>query len=163
MLVTDNSQTQTGKKWEATSRANMSKQRTTAPHNQNQNSAERKIQVVKSRTDQALRISCTPLVFWCYCLYFIVDCLNHSSTESIGWRSPMELLHGDTPDISMFRFEFWQPVEVYDNPAPFPKPKLIDARFIGIAWHHGDALTYKVWTEPDGDWSLNGQSVTTLT
>ena len=52
----------------------------------------------------------------------------------------------------MFRYEFWQPVEVYDNIDPFPTHKMIDARFIGIAWESGDAFTYRVWTEPEGDW-----------
>ena len=83
---------------------------------------------------------------------FIVDCLNHTVSARTNWRTLIELLHGDTPDISMFRFEFWQPVEVYDNVAPFPTHNMIDARFIGIAWESGDALTYRVWTEPTGDW-----------
>ena len=25
-------------------------------------------------------------------------------------------------------------------------------RFIGIAWDTGDLFTFKVWSEPDGDW-----------
>ena len=29
---------------------------------------------------------------------------------------------------------------------------MIDALFIGIAWESGDAFTYRVWTEPEGDW-----------
>ena len=37
MLLTDNSKTQTGKKWTATSRQNFTRQRHIAPHNQNQN------------------------------------------------------------------------------------------------------------------------------
>ena len=26
------------------------------------------------------------------------------------------------------------------------------ARFIRIAWESGDHFTFKVWSEPDGDW-----------
>ena len=152
VLLADNSKTQNGKKWTKTSRDYAIQQKNSVPHNQNQNSSERKIQEVKKKTVHALRTSCAPLVFWCYCLKFVVDCLNHTASARTGWRTPMELYSGDTPDISMFRFEFWQAVEVFDNPAPFPSPKMIDARFIGIAWDHGDPFTYRVWTEPNGDW-----------
>ncbi len=26
------------------------------------------------------------------------------------------------------------------------------ARFLGIAWDSGDEFTFKIWSEPDGDW-----------
>ena len=32
-------------------------------------------------------------------------------------------------------------------------------RFIGIAWETGDLFTFKVWSEPDGDWR-QGQEFT---
>ena len=51
-----------------------------------------------------------PLIFWCYCLQFVVNCMNHSSVKSLDWKTPMEKLHGKTPDISMFRFGLWAPV-----------------------------------------------------
>ena len=25
-------------------------------------------------------------------------------------------------------------------------------RFLGMAWYTGDMFTFKVWSEPDGDW-----------
>ena len=64
----------------------------------------------------------------------------------------MEILHGDTPDTSMFRFKFWEPVWYYENPAKWPNPRKLTGRWIGIAWNHGDHFTYKVWTTPDDDW-----------
>jgi hypothetical protein len=153
ILLTDNSQTQTGKKWTATSRANVTKQINSVPHNQNQNHAERKIQDVKKRVIMTLRYAKAPLVFWCYCLHFIVDCLNHSAHKGLEWRTPMEKLHGHTPDISMFRFAFWEPVWYYEPTAKFPKPNFLPGRFVGIAWDHGDALTYQIWTTPNNDWN----------
>eukprot|EP00957_Ditylum_brightwellii_P078615 5976852-Ditylum_brightwellii.AAC.1 len=50
MVVTDNSRTQTGKKWTAMSHQNITKQRTFVPHKQNQNKAERQIQDAKHKT-----------------------------------------------------------------------------------------------------------------
>jgi hypothetical protein len=62
MRLTDNSQSQTGKKWTKTSQENIKKQVQSAPHNQNQNQAERKIQDVKKRTILTLRYSSEILI-----------------------------------------------------------------------------------------------------
>lgn len=64
----------------------------------------------------------------------------------------MEKLTGNTPDISVFRFSFWQPVYYYEPTAKYPKPNFLPGRFVGIAWNHGDAFTYRVWTCPNGNW-----------
>jgi hypothetical protein len=64
ILLTDNSQTQTGKhRWTA-SRKNVSKQPIGALQ-QNQNHAERKIQDVKKRVILTLRYA-KALLFWCF-------------------------------------------------------------------------------------------------
>jgi hypothetical protein len=139
-LLTDNSQAQTGRKWTATSLANFTKQVDSLPHNH----AERKIQDVKKRVIMTLRYAKAPLVFWCYCLHFIVECFNHTAHKGRDWRTPMEKLHGHTPDISMFRFVFWEPVWYYEPTAKFPQPNFLPGRFVGIAWDHGGALTYQI-------------------
>ena len=64
----------------------------------------------------------------------------------------MEREYGITPDISMFRFGFWEAVWYYEPTAKYPQPNFLPARHIGIAWHHGDAFTYVVWTCPDNMW-----------
>ena len=93
-----------------------------------------------------------PLVFWCYCLLFVIDCLNFSAKKDIDWRTPYERMFGMTPDISMFRFGFSQPVWYYEPTAKFREPNFLPGRFVGIAWDHGDAFTYRIWTSPKGDW-----------
>ena len=150
VIVTDNSQTQTGQKWEATSRGIMTKQRTFAPHNQNQNKAERRIGDVKHKVVHVLQRAGAPLIFWCYCLIFVVDCLNHIAKKGLEWRTSQEVLNGDTPDISPFRFSFWQEIEYFEPTAKFPESRWCKGRFLGIAWHSGDDFTFKIWTEPDG-------------
>jgi hypothetical protein len=121
-------------------------------NNQNQNNAERKIQDVKRRTIMTLRYGKAPLVFWCFCMYFIVDCLNHSAQKELGYRTSIEKMFGHTPDISIFRFHFWEPVRYYKPTAKDPKSNFLPGRFVGIAWDHDDAFTYKIWTTPDDDW-----------
>jgi len=138
VLVTDNSRTQTGKKWETTSRAVMTKQRKFTAYNQNESKVERRIQDVKHKTVLVLQRSCDPLVFWCYGLIFVVDCLNHIAKEPLGWKTSSEVLNGDTPDISPFRFKFWEPIKFYVAKQPFPKSRWIQGRFLGIAWETGD-------------------------
>ncbi len=151
LIVTDNSQTQTGKKWEETSRKVMTKQRKFVPMNQNESKVERRIQDVKHKTTLVLQRSMAPLEFWCYGLIFVVDCLNHLAKKSLDWKTSSEVLNGETADISAFRFKFWQPVKFYD-PKGFPGSRWVMARFLGIAWDSGDAFTFKIWSEPDGDW-----------
>ena len=105
LIVTDNSKTQTGKKWEKTSRETMTKQRRFTPHNQNESKVERRIQDVKHKTTLVLQRSKAPVLFWCYALIF--DCLNHIAKKPLGWKTSTEVLNGDTVDISPFRFRFW--------------------------------------------------------
>ena len=155
LLLTDNAQTETGKKWTKTSRDNATRQVKTVPHNQNQNNVERKIQDVKRRTILTLvRYALAPLVFWCYCMYFIIDCLNHSAQKELEYRTAMEKMLGHTtPDISMFRFPFWCPVWYFEPTANYPKSNFLPCRMVRIAWDHGDAFSYKIWTTPDDDWT----------
>ena len=157
IIATDNSQTQTGSKWEATSRSIIIKQRKFAPHNQNQNKAERRIQDAKHKTVQVLENSGAALKFWCYALIYVIDCLNHLAKESLDWRTSFEILNGDTPDISAFRFSFWQAIDYFEPTAKFPDGRWQHGRFLGIAWDSGDAFTFRVWTEPDGSWLEGGE------
>ena len=150
-MFTDNSKAQKSKKWTEVLDYLYIKALWCAPHKQNQNKAERKIQDVKDRTVKTLYQSGAPLVFWCFCMKFVVDCLNHTAKQKLQWRTPMEVMHGTTPDISMFCFHFWEPVEYFEPTAKFPNYKWLSARFVGITWDQGDAFTYHVWTTPDGD------------
>ena len=156
LIVTDNSRTQTGKKWEKTSRDVMTKQRRFTPHNQNESKVERRIGDVKHKVVLVLQRAKAPLIFWCHALVFVVDCLNHLAKKPLGWKTSTEVLNGDTADISPFRFSFWQPIKFLDN-AQFPNSKWIMGRFLGIAWDTGDAFTFKVWSEPDGKWQAGSE------
>ena len=122
LLCTDNAKTQTGEMWTATSRKFQIQQRITVPHNQNQNHAERSIQEIKHNTMRVLYETNAPLEFWCYCLIFVVDCYNHTAKASINDRVPVQVLRGDTPDISAFRYHFWQEIDYFEPRAKSPLP-----------------------------------------
>jgi hypothetical protein len=146
LLLSDNAQSQTGRAWTTFSRKNHTKTATSAPHKQNQNQAERKIGDVKRRVCHTLFCSGAPLVFWCYCVQFVVACLNVTARRRLDWRTPTEALEGFTPDISRHQFHFWEPVWYYEPTVRFPDSPWKAGWFIGFADRCGDSFTYKVWT-----------------
>jgi hypothetical protein len=115
---------------------------------------EQKVQDVKKRVILTLHYGKVLLVFlWCYCLQFIIDCLNHLAHKQLEWRTPMEVPYGHTPgDISMFWFTFWEPIWYYEPTAKYPKPNFLPGRFVGIAWDHGNVFMYRVWMTPKNNW-----------
>jgi hypothetical protein len=64
----------------------------------------------------------------------------------------MEKMFGQTPDMSMFRFHFWKPIWYFKPTAKYPNSNFLPGRFVCIAWEHGNAFTYRIWTTPDNDW-----------
>jgi hypothetical protein len=88
-----------------------------------------------------------------------VDFSNYSASKQLDWRTPIEKLQGYTPDISAFRFPFWRPVWYYEPTAKFPAPNFLPGRMVGIAWEHGDALSYRIWTTPNDDWEKGRELV----
>ena len=69
-----------------------------------------------------------------------------SGIQKINWRTPTEKLTGETPDISVFRFHFWQEVEWYDTTAKNPHDGWTSGRFLGINDSAGDSMTYFIET-----------------
>jgi hypothetical protein len=60
-----------------------------------------------------------PENFWCYAVDCAVGQMNHMVVRSLGWKTPFEMLYGETPDISLFRFEFYEPMQYFDPFARF--------------------------------------------
>jgi hypothetical protein len=115
------------------------------PHHQHQNPAERRIQEVKKLSDQIMDKTGTPSKMWLLCLFYTVYLLNHLATDSLDWKTPIEVATGQKPDVSaLLPFRWWEPV-YYNAYSGFPsqsREKL--GRWVGIADHQGDALTYLI-------------------
>lgn len=88
-----------------------------------------------------------PRKFWCYCVAHTVDIMNHTASKRLQWKTPYEAHYGDTPDISVFRFEFWEPIYYHEPHAKFPTPNLLPGRFLGIARTTGDTFTFYIYTQ----------------
>ena len=118
----------------------------TEPYHSNQNLAERRGGVIKSWTTHLLTITGAPLDCWYFCIEYIVVLNSILVRKALGWRTAHELHWGDTPDISMFRFYFWQPVWYYNPNVPFPSPKMLKGRFLGFAQNVADSFCYLILT-----------------
>ena len=72
---------------------------------------------------------------------------HHLASRKLGWRTATERLTGNTPDISMFRFHFWEEIEYFNPITKQPEHGWLPGRFLGIAWDVGDHLTYFIETD----------------
>jgi hypothetical protein len=92
---------------------------------------------------------------WLLCLQWVADVMNVTAEKSLGGRPPLQVLTGQTQDISIFLlFLFWDVVYIerykdknYPNQIGSRKSSEIRGRFVGFAWNVGHALTFKVLTD----------------
>ena len=82
-----------------------------------------------------------------WCQRWCVHVRNHLASRKLGWKTATEKLTGNTPDISMFRFHFWEEIEYFNPASKQPEHGWLPGRFLGIAWDVGDHLTYFIETE----------------
>ena len=113
-------------------------------HYWNQNLAEHRGGDLKAAVMKCLHLSNAPLRYWCYCAEFVCFARQHLAQSGIGWRTPHEMLFGETSDISVFRFTFWEPIWYYDRNLKFPDAKMLPGHFLGIAYHTGNDFCYYV-------------------
>ena len=126
------------------------------PYYEHQNPAERRYQNVKHTANVVLDRTGAPAHTWLLCLLYVVFVLNCLSVESLGWKTPHQVLFGEMPDISeLFQFEFWEPVYFATGeqlsyasspsfPSATPEGK---GRFVGFSETVGDKFTYKILTD----------------
>ena len=85
-----------------------------------------------------------------WCQNWCCDVSNHLASRKLNWRTAKEKLTGETPNISVFRFHFWQEIEYFDHGVKQPSDGWLPGRFLGIAWDSGDSMTYYIETESSG-------------
>jgi hypothetical protein len=56
-------------------------------------------------------------------------------------------MHGETPDISVFRFQFFEPIYYHNSNAQFPQPNMLLGHFLGIARTTGVSFTFVIITD----------------
>ena len=113
-LKSDNAATETGFEWNNWCRKYCIKSTTTEPHSPRQNASERGIGDLGRMVKRVMKKFDAPLSRHGWCQLHCVRIRNHLASRKMSWRTPYELLTGDTPDISAFRFHFGEPVEYWE-------------------------------------------------
>ena len=144
-VVTDNAKSMTGSKWSNTNRYYCIGQGTSEPHHQNQNYSEGRGGNAKNKLIKLFHETPhAPIHYWCYGLEHIDHLSGYLANKSLNGRTPREALLGETPDISVFRFRWFQPVWYYSPDTSFPEDKMIPGFFLGVAPSVGDGFSYKL-------------------
>ena len=118
------------------------------PHCQNQNPAERRYQDVKRMANTLLDRTGAPSNCWLLALQYACFVFNHTAVPSLNWLTPLQVLNGSTPDISvLLRFQFYEPVYYKTEEPSFPSdsPEAL-GYMVGISENVGHAMTYKILT-----------------
>jgi hypothetical protein len=119
------------------------------PYHGNQNLAENRYATIKTTTNRVLNLSDDPADTWLLALMYVCLLLNHLASSALGWKTPIQALTGQTPDISKFlHFSFYEPVyyHLYYNTYPSASNKE-QGWWVGVATHVGDELAYKILTQ----------------
>ena len=149
LLRRDNSKMQNGNDFTNICRFYGVKDGFTEPHHPHQNPAEnRAVNWLKQHSELVMNKTGAPPSVWTDCATWIADIHNIVADESLGNRTPYEKRHGSTPDISAYMlFTFWEKILYFDTEQSYPESKECPGRFLGIAKHSGDALTFVILSE----------------
>ena len=146
-LKTDNAQTEVGTKWTEWCRNFCVDTKFTEPHSPWQNIAEQGIGDLGRMVKRCMREFNAPYNRHAWCQKWCADVRNHLASRKLDWRTPTERLTGETPDISMFHFHFWEDIKYFDPTRKQPEDGWLPGRFLGLAHDYGDDMTYFVETD----------------
>ena len=120
---------------------------TSEPHFQHQNPAERRYKTIKHNVQHVMNRYLIPAYAWLLVLSYVCFVMNRTACESLGWKTPMELLTGQTPDISMiYRYELWEDVyfSMYEDSTTLGEDDEYCGWFAGFSENVGNSMTYKI-------------------
>jgi hypothetical protein len=144
LFFTDNANAETCNRVKEILRIYTIKDHQSEPHNQHQNYAERRIQIIKQRTNTIMDRTGTPACFWLLAALFVIGLLNVCSSDSLNNNTPHTKVYGTLGDLSPYlQFCWWEPV-FYSADDSFPATKERAGIWAGPAEKQGDALTYLI-------------------
>ena len=154
-LISDSAQVETSKRVKDILRALIIDDHQSEANYQHQNFAEHQWKLIKHNTNWLMNWRNVPAYAWLLCGQYVCDIMNHTSERSLNWKPPLQMLTGQTIDISiLLQFLFWDVVYVaryndhqYHGQIGSTKSSEICGRFVGFAWNVGHALTFKVLTD----------------
>jgi hypothetical protein len=120
--------------------------RTSEQDQQNQNTAERRIQDLKNMIDGVMDRAFVPAKYWLLTAIFVINLYNVLALPKLGWQTPTEGFKGHKPDLSPWcKHRFWEPVYYHEDERKFPsqsKERL--GRWVGPAMDCGDFMTFDI-------------------
>ena len=152
MLTSDAARVEISKKVKDVLRQLFIKDWHSEPGFQHQNYGERRYQSLKHNSQNLMNRMRLPAYAWFHVVLFVAFCMNHMAVESLEWRTPLEVLTGQTPDISpLLQYEFHEDVYFTDYRASnaVTAETEIAGWFYGIAENVGHSMTYKVLSKED--------------
>ena len=154
-LITDSAKVEISERVKEVARALLINMWQSEAHYQQQNPAERRWKHYKHNIQWFMNWRNVDANAWLLCAEWVADVMNHTSEKSLGWRPPLEVLTGQTIDISILLiFLFWDVVYCtryddtqYRGQVGSEKSSEIRGRFVGFSWDVGHALTFKILTD----------------
>jgi hypothetical protein len=101
-LLSDNAKAQIGKNVQQILRMYRTADFQCEPHHQHQNYAERQIQEIKKTVKALLDRTGTSAAYWLLAMLYVIHLMNHLAVASLDWQTPLEVAHGQKPDILPF-------------------------------------------------------------
>jgi hypothetical protein len=152
-LFTDNAGEETGVEWETVRRKHVIHQGYTEPHTPWQNKAELDIGEEKAHYRRIMHHAQAPEALWDHGFEHTDESRQNLARKNLGWRTPFEVLTGDTPDTSdLLDFGYYDWVWYWDpNSTLFPADPRQLGRWLGRDHADGPAMCYKI-LKPNGHW-----------
>ena len=138
----DDVRTQAGEKWTGFEHQACVDQLITEPHLPWQNTSEHAMRDLGVMIIRSMKGFNVPLNQCRWCVELCKDVHDVTIMRKLGWRTPKEVLKGDAPEVSMFKFYVWEDTCCLDPDAKQPKHSMLLGNFLGIAWNHGCSLCY---------------------
>jgi hypothetical protein len=116
------------------------------PYHENQNFAKIGYGTLKAATNCVMIFSGAPANTWLLALMNFCILLNHLASARLGWKTPLQVLTGQIPDISKFlHFLFYELAYYHLYSDTFLSSSNEEQGWwVGISTHVGDSLTYKI-------------------
>ena len=86
----------------------------TKPYHPWKNTCEKRVGNLGSMVRQIMREFGAPMRKYDWEMKWCSDVHNVLANRSKEWIPPMEIRTGQTPDISKFRFNFWEPIWYFE-------------------------------------------------
>jgi hypothetical protein len=143
-MFTDGAKELTLSDWGTTCRKHKIPQATTEPHSPWQNPAELSGGIIKRQVRKLMKQTATPVRLWDYCWEYAAALRSLTATNNIylDKRTPFELVHGYTPDISEYTTFKWYDWIWFHEPTNPDKQEI--GRWLGPAHNVGQGLAYYV-------------------